>query len=145
RSGAPLCYHRARARGPAMSDDLTPLPPDLLRAVQARTPARLLVGRAGPSYRTATQLQLRADHAAALDAVRAELALPPDLVERFGLFEVATLARSREEYLLRPDLGRRLGPEALAALAEKCPAGCDLQPVIADGLSATAVAAQVPG
>ena len=50
--------------------------PELLRALRARTPARLLVGRAGPAYRTATALELRHDHAAAVDAVHAELDLP---------------------------------------------------------------------
>ena len=47
--------------------------PEVVRKIRARTPARLFVGRAGPAYRTETQLQLREDHAAARDAVRAEL------------------------------------------------------------------------
>ena len=41
-----------------------------LDALRARTPARLVVGRAGAAYRTATQLELREDHAAAVDAER---------------------------------------------------------------------------
>src|SRR6266851_8613356 len=47
--------------------------PKLMQALRARTPARILVGRAGPAYRTTTQLELRQDHAAAVDAVHAEL------------------------------------------------------------------------
>src|SRR5207302_2787649 len=47
-------------------------PDALLAAIRARTPARLLVGRAGGGYRTATYLELRRDHAAAMDAVAAE-------------------------------------------------------------------------
>ena len=39
---------------------------DALRVALARTPARLMVGRAGPGYRTGTWLKLREDHAAAL-------------------------------------------------------------------------------
>ncbi len=120
----------------------------LIDAVRARTPARILAGRAGCSYRTATQLALRQDHAAALDAVRAEVDLTrdlgPELVERFRLFEIATRAASKEQYLMRPDLGRQLGPAARAALAANCPAGADLQVAVGDGLSAAAVAAQVP-
>jgi ethanolamine ammonia-lyase small subunit len=131
-----------------MSEPLpTPVNP-LLAAARARTPARILAGRAGCSYRTATHLALRQDHAAALDAVRAEVDLArdlgPDLVERFGLFEVTTRAASREQYLIRPDLGRQLGPAARAALAANCPAGADLQVAGGDGLSTAAVAAQVP-
>ena len=51
-----------------------------LNRLRARTPARILTGRAGAAYRTATWLELRADHAAARDAVHAEL----DLEERSG-------------------------------------------------------------
>ncbi len=54
-----------------------------LDALRARTPARLVVGRAGPAYRTSTQLELREDHAVAVDAVRAELDLECDLGREF--------------------------------------------------------------
>src|SRR5271167_4866 len=84
--------------------------PDLVRSIRARTPARLLTGRAGAAYRTATQLELREAHAAARDSVRAELnleaALGADLVRKLGLFDAYTRAADKEEYLLRPDLGR---------------------------------------
>lgn len=122
---------------------------ELLNAVRARTPARLLVGRSGPSYRTATQLELRRDHAAALDAVHAEVDMERDLgidfIRRFQLFEVCTRSGSKEEYLLRPDLGRRLDDAARELIRRECPAGCVFQVAIGDGLSAAAVAAQVPG
>jgi ethanolamine ammonia-lyase small subunit len=121
---------------------------EFLAAIRARTPARILVGRAGPSYRTATQLELRRDHAAALDAVHAEVEIERDLgidlVQRFQLFEVRTRAASKEEYLLRPDLGRRLNDAARQLIRKECPAGRVLQVAIGDGLSAAAVAAQVP-
>lgn len=123
--------------------------PELLAAIRARTPARILVDRAGPSYRTVTQLELRRDHAAALDAVHAEVDLERDLgidlVRRFRIFEVRTRAGSKEEYLLRPDLGRRLDEVARQTIRTECPAGLVLQVAIGDGLSAAAVAAQVPG
>src|SRR5271167_4022218 len=89
--------------------------PDLLGLVKARTPARLLVGRAGSSYRTETQLDLREDHAAAMDAVRSEMDLARDFdvefLERWKMLEVRSRATSKAEYLLRPDLGRQLDPE----------------------------------
>jgi ethanolamine ammonia-lyase small subunit len=128
-------------------------PPDnvsseLIAVVRARTPARILVGRAGPSYRTATQLELRRDHAAALDAVHAEVEMERDLgtelVRGFQLFEVRTRADSKEQYLVRPDLGRRLDDAARETLRRECPAGCVVQVAIGDGLSAAAIAAQVP-
>lgn len=119
-----------------------------LDAIREQTPARILVGRAGSSYRTGTLLDLRRDHAAALDAVRIELDMVRDLgqnlVDRFGLFEVATRARSKDEYLMRPDLGRSLLDSAVKELDARCGRGADLQVAIGDGLSAAAVAAQVP-
>lgn len=131
-----------------MSDPPVSQDSPLLAAVRARTPARILVGRAGPSYRTTTQLELRRDHAAALDAVRAEVEIERDLgldlVRQFQIFEVNTQAKSKQEYLLRPDLGRRLDDAARQRIRNECPAGRVLQIAIGDGLSAAAVAAQVP-
>jgi ethanolamine ammonia-lyase small subunit len=128
----------------------TPVPAHLaalIAAARARTPARVLVGRAGSSYRTETFLDLLEDHAAAVDAVHAEVDLIRDLgpafVDRWGLFEVASLARSKSEYLLRPDLGRRLDPRAAEVLAGVA-SGSVLQVAIGDGLSSAAMAAQVP-
>jgi ethanolamine ammonia-lyase small subunit len=129
----------------------SPVAPELaemLSAIRLRTPARLLVGRAGPSYRTATQLDLRRDHAAAVDAVRTELdlerAFGREFVEHWRLFEVSTCAADKQEYLMRPDLGRRLSDAARAEVARQCLKGCELQIAIGDGLSASAVVAQVP-
>jgi ethanolamine ammonia-lyase small subunit len=134
---------------PTPSRDVEPALPRLLARVRERTPARILVGRSGGSYRTPIALELRADHAAARDAVTAELDLARDLgqefVRRFGVFEIGTKAGSKHEFLLRPDLGRSLGESARAEIARRCPAGADFQVVIGDGLSAAAVAAQVPG
>lgn len=122
--------------------------PDLIEKIRARTPARVLAGRTGAAYRTATQLQLRQDHAAARDSVRAEFDLSKDLgaefVERWKLFSVSTLAASKEEYLRRPDMGRRLNENARTQLLEQCALNADLQIVIGDGLSVTAVSTQVP-
>ena len=122
--------------------------PNLIQKIRARTPARVLADRTGAAYRTATQLQLRQDHAAARDAVRAEFELERDLgaefVERWKLFAVSTMAVSREEYLRRPDLGRRLDENARKLLLAHCARNADLQIVIGDGLSVTAVSSQVP-
>src|SRR5437660_507159 len=67
---------------------------EIVRRIRARTPGRILVGRTGAAYRTNTQLELREAHAAARDAVRAELNLETtfgaDFVKKWGLFEVCT-------------------------------------------------------
>lgn len=122
--------------------------PDLVERIRARTPARVLAERSGAAYRTSTQLELRQAHAAARDAVRTELDLErdlgPDFVRRWKLFSVSTMAASKDEYLRRPDLGRRLDENERSNLLAQCRASADLQVVIGDGLSVTAVATQVP-
>ena len=132
-----------------MDDKLLPRPwPELIERIRARTPARVLADRTGAAYRTATQLELRHAHAAARDAVRAELDLERDLgagfVQQWNLFAVSTMAASKDEYLQRPDLGRRLDANARGQLKSRCALQADLQLVIGDGLSVTAVSAQVP-
>lgn len=122
--------------------------PGLIQKIRARTPARVMADRTGAAYRTATQLQLRQDHAAARDAVRAEYELERDMgaefVQRWKLFSVSTMAASKDEYLRRPDLGRRLDENARELLLAQCQLNADLQIVIGDGLSVTAVSTQVP-
>jgi ethanolamine ammonia-lyase small subunit len=130
------------------SESASPALPPLLEQARLRTPARILTGRAGAAYRTATWLKLRGDHAFARDAVFADIDPARDLGEAFvaqwGLFEVATLAQTKNAYLLRPDLGRALSIASRAELTTRCSPGSDFQVAIADGLSATAVRAQVP-
>jgi ethanolamine ammonia-lyase small subunit len=122
--------------------------PEIVRNIRARTPARLLVGRAGAAYRTSTQLDLREAHAAARDAVRAELnpekVFGADFVRSWNLFEVRTRAILKDEYLLRPDLGRHFDDESRAAIQSCGSQASDLQIAIGDGLSVPAVEAQVP-
>jgi ethanolamine ammonia-lyase small subunit len=122
--------------------------PEMVRKIRARTPARVLAGRVGAAYRTSTQMDLRQAHAAARDAVRAELDLEKQFgapfVNHWGLFEVCTEAQSKDEYLLQPNLGRVFSEAARTELATRCPLRSDLQIAIGDGLSVTAVFAQVP-
>lgn len=130
------------------SDPLHGELPEIVQKVRARTPARLLNGRAGTSYRTQTQMELREAHAAARDAVRTELDLEEifdsTTIEKWKLFVVSTRAANKDEYLLRPDLGREFTPNSATEIARRCPAHPELQIVLGDGLSVTAVRAQVP-
>jgi ethanolamine ammonia-lyase small subunit len=134
---------------PDPKDSLAPQDwPEIVRRVRAKTPARVLVGRAGAAYRTTTQIELREAHAAARDAVRAEFdletAFGTEFVSRTKLFQVGSQATSKDEYLLRPDLGRKFRPEARSGILERCPQRARLQIAIGDGLSVTAVSTQVP-
>ena len=129
---------------PGRSDDLPPI----LNKIRDQTPARLFHGRSGLSYRTSTQMELRADHAAARDAVHTELVLQRDFPEAFfrnrPVVEVTTQAQSRQQFLARPDLGRRLDSTSRDAVRQSCPRQPDVQIVIGDGLSSAAVIRQVP-
>jgi ethanolamine ammonia-lyase small subunit len=104
--------------------------------LRGATRARVALGRAGDGLPTARELEFRAAHAVARDAVHQPLdpgllrAALPDV----DVLEVHSAAADRAEYLQRPDLGRRLAEGA--ALPRT---GHDLGIVIADGLSPRAV------
>src|SRR5467141_3231085 len=121
---------------------------EIARRIRARTPARILVGRTGAAYRTNTQLELREAHAAARDAVRAELDLETtfsaDFVNQWGLFEVCTQADLKDVFLLQPDLGRHFNDASRTEVQRHCSSGNDLQVAIGDGLSVPAISVQVP-
>jgi ethanolamine ammonia-lyase small subunit len=134
-----------------MSDSLSRSPDALesiLTRIRDQTPARLFHGRSGLSYRTATQLELRADHAAARDAVHAELTVDRDFPGGFfanrALVEVTTQATSRQQFLARPDLGRKLDSASCTAIQQSCRPQPDVQIVVGDGLSSAAVVRQIP-
>ena len=65
-------------------------------------------------------------------------------VAHWKLFEVTTLAQTKNDYLLRPDLGRSLSSAARAELSSRHEPEIAFQIVISDGLSAMAVRVQVP-
>jgi ethanolamine ammonia-lyase small subunit len=120
---------------------VTAEPPALWRDLRRFTPARVALGRAGDGLPTSAHLAFQAAHAAARDAVHAELdllQLQHDLTAA-GLFSriVRSACPDRKTYLLRPDLGRRLDPDDRAALAA-APAPKKLAFVVCDGLSAVA-------
>ncbi|MGG1658955.1 ethanolamine ammonia-lyase subunit EutC [Brevibacillus sp. NRS-1366] len=105
------------------------------------TPARIGVWRTGVRPLTKTMLQLRRDHAAAVDAVYGEVSQA--LLDEFSLFTVETQYDNTENYLKRPDMGRILNDEGVRLLKERCQKKPQVQIVISDGLSASAVDANL--
>lgn len=105
-------------------------------------PCRLGIGKAGARYKTDPQLQFRAAHAAAQDAVWKDV--DGDLIDKLGLFTVQTQCDCKDTYLTRPDLGRKLSAEGAATIKEKCKKNPTVQIYVSDGLSSAAVAANVP-
>lgn len=110
------------------------------------TAARIALGRAGGSQRTASVLDFRLSHARARAAVHAPLDVEA-LTANFttaGIpsIQLTTAVTNRQDHLLRPDLGRRLHSQSAASLAEYAiePGfrNPDLVIIVSDGLSALA-------
>jgi ethanolamine ammonia-lyase small subunit len=82
-------------------------------------------------------LRFRADHAAAKDAVLSEV--DPALLERLGMFELASRAPDKPTFLQRPDLGRALSDASREELARRIGRAPTLVVIYGDGLSAAAI------
>jgi ethanolamine ammonia-lyase small subunit len=153
--GAPAPAGLPAARRPADAGTREPVEPDRWAQLRRFTPARIALGRTGASQPTSALLAFSLAHAQARDAVHEPMA-PAALAEAlaaegFGTLQVRSRAADRPTYLRRPDLGRRLDDASAARLRAAAgagapggdasgPSGPDLVFVIADGLSALAVA-----
>lgn len=111
-------------------------PEEFLR-LKKQTGARIGLGRCGNRYRTKAYLRLLADHAGALDAVMSEA--PEHLVEENHLLPVQTLCRDKNEYMSRPDLGRQFSDEMKQKMNKECVKDADVQIILSEGLSSTAM------
>jgi ethanolamine ammonia-lyase small subunit len=108
--------------------------------LRALTPARVGLGRVHNALPTRAALDFELAHALARDAVHTEL--PVHFAATLGAIEVRSRAHDRAAFLQRPDRGRRLSEESAARLAA-CRNG-ELAIIVADGLSASGVAAHAP-
>jgi len=111
-------------------------PEEFLR-IKGMTDARIGIGRCGPRYKTKSYLRVLADHAGALDAVLNE---PPiELIERNHLLPVQTMCDNKDIYMTRPDLGKLFSDETKSKIRETCIMNPDVQIIVSEGLSSTAV------
>ncbi|MGO1369298.1 MAG: ethanolamine ammonia-lyase subunit EutC [Senegalia sp. (in: firmicutes)] len=109
--------------------------------LKQNTAARVGVWRAGPRLKTSTLLRFRADHAVAMDAVFTSV--DEDLIEDMDLFTVKTKCSDKDEYITRPDLGRQFEDEEKNKMKENCKMNPQVQIIVADGLSSTAIEANI--
>ncbi len=126
-----------------MATDPSPPDADPWAFLQSLTTARIGLPRSGASLATRPLLEFRLAHAQARDAVHDGLDVEGLAAVIRPLSEtvvVDSAASDRRTYLMRPDLGRRLGDAACPALGRHA-GDYDLAIVLADGLSARAVAA----
>ena len=133
-----------------MDNNKPAVSPNPWHSLRQLTSARIALGRAGNSLPTAAQLDFQLAHARARDAVHLALdsdALAAVLSQVTGAHGLSCLslhsaASDRHMYLQRPDLGRQLAAASRQQLQELAKPGqpYDLAFVIADGLSALAIA-----
>ncbi len=100
------------------------------------TTALVGIGHVGTRYATAVVLQFQAELAVAHAAV--DTVLSEGWVEENGLLPLRSRVSDHREFLLRPDKGRRLDEASLLRLRKSAKKGVDVQPILADGLSAVA-------
>ncbi len=111
------------------------------KRMRRETSARVGVWRTGVRYRTNTYLRFCSDHSVAMDAVFNDV--DAGLIEDLKLPVFKTLCDSKDTYLTRPDLGRLFSDEVAAEIKNTCPKNPDVQIIVADGLSSTAVEANM--
>lgn len=114
------------------------------------TDARIGLGRSGSAMPTSEVLDFALSHAMARDAVTTPIDWAPieTGLADLGLatLRISSAAHDRSEYLRRPDLGRRLSDhsrEALVRAAEMEASRPDLVVLVGDGLSSTAISANI--
>ncbi|MBB1079451.1 ethanolamine ammonia-lyase subunit EutC [Limosilactobacillus sp. STM2_1] len=110
--------------------------------LKSYTPARLGMWRTGVRYKTASVLRFQADHAAAQDAVFNNV--NPELPKKMGFLETQTECTSKQDYLTRPDHGRKFSSEMVEKIKENVTMHPKVQMVVGDGLSSTAIEANIP-
>lgn len=109
--------------------------------MKSKTPARLGIGKAGARYKTITMLRVRADHAAAQDAVFSDVS--EEFIKKNNFVFVKTLCKDKDEYLTRPDLGRRFSSEEIDVIRKTCGQNPKVLIIVGDGLSSSAIEANV--
>lgn len=141
---AHCCEDEGEVTVPDISGVWVPEPHNLeaIKAMKRITPARIGLYRTGTRPKVNAYLKFFADHAAAMDAVFLDVS--EEFLQKMNLFCVQTAARDKAEYLRRPDLGRKLSEEAIRTIQEKCVKNPQVQILVVDGLSSTAIEANVP-
>lgn len=118
-----------------------PVDRDGYLSMKKYTPARIGVWHAGPRYKTVTSLRFRADHATAQDAVFSDVS--EEFVKAQGFISGKTTCNDKDEYLTRPDLGKILDNDTKKLFKDNLKQNCKVQIVIGDGLSSSAIEANI--
>ena len=115
--------------------------PEALKMMRKSTPARIAIGKCGTRQKTAPYLNFLADHAAAQDAVFMDVS--DEFLQKNNLLKVQTIVKDKDEYLMKPDLGKKLSEESRKVILDKIEKGKQVQIIVVDGLSSTAIESNV--
>lgn len=115
--------------------------PEALKMMRKSTPARIAIGKCGTRQKTAPYLNFLADHAAAQDAVFMDVS--DEFLQKNNLLKVQTIVKDKDEYLMKPELGKKLSEESRKLVLEKIEKGKQVQIIVVDGLSSTAIESNV--
>lgn len=115
--------------------------PEALKMMRKATPARIAIGKCGARQKTSPYLNFLADHAAAQDAVFMDVS--DEFLQKNNLIKTQTIVKDKDEYLMRPDLGKILSEESKTTILERIEKGKQVQIIVVDGLSSTAIETNV--
>jgi ethanolamine ammonia-lyase small subunit len=113
-----------------------------VEAMKTVTTARIGLGRCGTRQRTDTWIRFQADHAVAVDAVFMDVS--DDFLKANNLETITTRATTKDDFLQEPNWGTQLSDEGKKKLNQVCQKGVQVQILVADGLSSSAIETNIP-
>lgn len=116
--------------------------PSALEAMKKLTIARIGLGRTGTRQKTDAYIRFMADHAIAQDAVF--LDVEEDFLNANDLPIITTQATDKEAFLTKPHLGTKLSEEGRSKLLSVCEKNVQVQIIVVDGLSSSAIERNIP-
>lgn len=113
-----------------------------VEAMKTVTNARIGLGRCGTRQRTDTWIRFQADHAVAQDAVFMDVS--DEFLAANHLETVTTKATTKADFLREPNWGTQLSDEGRRKVRSISGNKVQVQIIVADGLSSSAIEANIP-
>ncbi|MCL1879209.1 MAG: ethanolamine ammonia-lyase subunit EutC [Actinomycetia bacterium] len=107
------------------------------RKMKRFTSGRLGIWRAGPRPLSRAYVRVKADHAAAQNAVWSDV--DERVIEELKMVKLESRSDDKAEYLKNPPTGKRLSDASIEVVKNNTQAGKQVQIVFSDGLSSSAI------
>lgn len=115
---------------------------ETIQYARSITPARIGIGRTGTRMTTEHYLDFRVAHAAAQDAVLRNV--DENVLKSLNIQFLKSSSTSLKDFLMNLDSGRKLDEPSKEWLAKNIEKNKDVQIIISDGLSSSAIEANIP-